>query len=588
MTTPAPLSPVPDNPIGSGNVPPDDDPAAHSLAFFDALLLGAPADHHALLWTLQGKRSTWVPLRYGVDGGPDTITARARTLADAGNDVYVAVSLAAQAGMHDTRISSANSVGIFGLWADLDIADPDVHKKWNLPPDEASALELLEACELPPTLVVHSGHGLQAWWLFKEFWAFDSEASRLEAAGLAQRWNTTIQARAAERSWVVDSTFDLARVMRVPGTLNRKGAPVMPVRLIAVDGPRYNPEDVEDKCVDANYLTSRGISPARSYQPDAMELSEANKPDFERLQALLDNDDTFTKTYDMKRRDFSDQSPSSYDLSLATLAARAGWSDKEIAALILAFRRRHRLDTAKALRPDYIARTLARARDGLSRNDSAEAIDEVGDALEEAKASGDPELEKDARRAALDVIGSQLGFEILHVLKYLSDPAQFALVTPTSTILLGGNDGILVWSKFKAAVWEAVGIQVPRFKAAEWDRITELVPKAWEEQDIGAEATERGETVAWLAAYLAQRPPVEDMKEAASSEYPFVDSDGRVVMFGPAFRRWLFLTYQERVTNVQLGRRLKAFGCNPDKVTVEEAGKRTSRSIWRLPAGAFQ
>lgn len=564
---------------------PQSDPAAQTHAFFDALLGYAPEHLHSLLWTLQDKRSSWVPL--DTPDGPGAVANRARRLADSGKDVYCAVSLAAAAGMADARIKAANAAGIMGLWADIDIADPDVHKKWNLPPTLDAAFELLDATGVEPTLVVHSGHGLQAWWLFHEFWDFGDDGARLEAAGLAQRWNTTLQVRAAERQWVVDSVFDLARVMRVPGTLNRKGSPVMPVRLLRGDGPRYNPDDFDAYVVDGSYLSQRGLTPTRSYVPDEFEVSDANKPDFERLQALLDNDDTFRSTYDMKRKDFSDQSPSSYDMSLATQAARAGWTDQEIAALILAFRRRHRLDVAKALRADYINRTLARARDGLARDEATEALDEVGEALEEAKRSGDDEQIKDARRAALDVIGQQLGIEVLHFIKYLSEPPQFALVTPTATIPLGGADGILVWAKFRQAVWESVGHQIERFKAAEWDRVTSLIPRAWEEQDIGAEATERGEVAAWLSAYLSQRPPVDTVQEAAQSEYPFVGDDSRVVLFGPAFRRWLYLTYQERVTNKELGRRLRSFGCEPDKVNVEDPdGKRTSRGIWRLPSGA--
>lgn len=579
-------SPAPDAPSTAAAGSPNDAGLSHTSAFFDALYDTAPEELHALLWTRQDKRSTWVPLRYGTSGGPDCITEKARALADHGRDVYAAVSLAATPGMHDTRIKSANAAGIMGLWADIDIADPDVHKKWNLPPSEEAALELLDAAQLDPTLVVHSGHGLQAWWLFNDFWAFGDEASRLDAAGLAQRWNTTLQVRAAERQWVVDSTFDLARVMRVPGTLNRKGTPVVPVRLLVSDGPRYEVDDFDQFVVDDSFLAGRGLAPTRAYVPDTFEVSEANKVDLEMLEALLDNDPTFKQTYDMKRKDFVDQSPSSYDLSLATLAARASWSDQQIAALIYRFRSRHKLDTAKALRVDYINRTLARARDGLSRDESSEALDEVGEALDEAKRTGDDEQIRDARRAALDVIGQQLGIEVVHVIKYLSDPPQFALVTPTTTIPLGGADGILVWAKFKQALWESVGHQIERFKAVEWDRVTQLIPRAWEEQDIGAEATERGEVAAWLAAYLAQRPAVDSLDEAASSEYPFVEeSTDRVCLFGPAFRRWLYLTYQERLQNKEMGRRLRSFGCEPDKVTIEVNGKRTSRGIWRLPQG---
>jgi hypothetical protein len=563
--------------------------AAQTSTFFESLLGHAPGELHSLLWTLQDKRSTWVSLNPDHDGGPELVAGQARMLAESGKDVYVAVSLAAQQGMHDSRIKSANAAGIMGLWADIDIATPDVHKKWNLPPDIDSAMALLHSAQVEPTLIVHSGHGLQAWWLFKEFWAFESEEDRLGAGGLAQRWNNTLQYRAAEKQWVVDSTFDLARVMRVPGTLNRKGSPVVPVRLLHTTGPRYNPDDIEPYCVDASFLQQRGLSPSRSYQPDEFEISDANKLDFERFQALRDNLPTFEATWDMKRKDFTDQSPSSYDLSLATQAAGAGWSDKEIAALILAFRRNHKLDVSKALRTDYIRRTLSRARDGIARDQSAEALDEVGEALDEAKASGDPDRTRDARRSALDVIGQQLGMEVLHFIKYLSDPPQFAVVTPTATIPLGGSDGILVWAKFKAAVWESVGHQIERFKPSEWDRVTRLIPRAWEEQDVGAEATERGEVAAWLAQYLSQRPPVDTLEEAASSEYPFNDENGRVVLFGPAFRRWLYLTYQERVTNKELGRRLRAFGCEPDKLNVaDQTGKRTTRGIWRLPPSAGQ
>lgn len=562
-----------------------DDPVAQTAAFFDALYGDVPRDLHSLLWTLQDKRSSWVPLRYGTAGGPDCITERARRLADSGKDVYVAVSLAEQAGLHDTRIKSANAAGIVGLWADLDIADPDVHKKWNLPPTVDAALELLDASQLDPTLVVHSGHGLQAWWLFNDFWAFDSENARLEAAGLAQRWNTTLQVRAAERQWVVDSTFDLARVMRVPGTLNRKGAPVMPVRLLRAGGPRYDPHDFDDYCVDSTYLSQRGITPARSYVPDDVEISDANKVDFELLQALVDNDETFKATWDMKRKDFADQSPSSYDMSLATLAARAGWTDQQIADLILAFRRRHKLDTAKALRKDYIERTLGRARTGLARDEASEALEEVGDALDEAKRAGDDEAIRSTRRDALDVVGQQIEIELLHLIKYMSEPPAYALATPTITIPLGGADGFLLWPKFRQAVASYADVLVPRFKPGEWDNICTLLMKAIEEQDVGAEATERGEVASWLNTYLAQRPPVDTLEEAGASEYPLKEDGGRVLLFGPGFRRWLYLTYQERLSNKELGRRLRAFGCEPDRVHVTEGGKRTSKGVWRLPAG---
>lgn len=551
---------------------------AQSHAFFDALLGAAPDDLHSLLWTLQDKRSHWTP----VDAGPATVADKAQALADDGKDVYMAVSLAATPGLSDTRIRSANAAGIFGLWADIDIADPDVHAKWNLPPSIEAAQELLAAAECEPTLVVHSGHGLQAWWLFKEFWTFDSEDQRMAAAGLAQRWNTTLQVRAAERQWVVDSTFDLARVMRVPGTVNRKGSPVMPVRLLKADGPRYEAEDIDAYQVDHTLL--RGIAPTKAYVPDPFTIDETDQPDFELFQALSDNEERFGPTWDRKRKDLPDQSASSYDLALANMAVRAAWPDKEIGKLIFRFRKRHNLDPAKGRRIDYLHRTITKARDGVAREDSTEVLDDVVEALEDAHRSGDDEQVKDTRRDGLSAVGSQLNLEILHFIKYMSDPPAYAMVTPTRTIDLGGADGILRWDKMKQSVWQSVGHSIPRFKTAEWDRITALIPHLCEEHDVGSEATDRGELDAWLGQYLGQRPPVDTVDEAATSEYPF-KVEGRVVMFGPAFKRWLYLTYQERITNKELGKRLRAYGCEPDKVNVEVAGKRSTRGVWRLPAG---
>lgn len=582
MTSPPSVPPTTPSPAPAAlltHTPPDEQAAI----FFDSLFGYAPEELHALLWTLQDKRSTWC--RLDTIDGTGKVAADALRLAGTGHDVYVAVSLAKFAGLPETRIKSDSAVGIVGLWADLDIADPDVHKKWNLPPSVDAAMELLHAAQLEPTIIVHSGHGLQAWWLFKEFWAFDTDGARQEAAGLAQRWNNTLQYHAAQRSWVVDSTFDLARVMRVPGTVNRKGGTAVPVQLLHADGPRYMPEDVESVCVDQGVLTARGLSPQRGYQPDKFELSDANRPDIERFQALMDNDPRFEATWKMKRKDFTDQSPSSYDLSLATQAAAAAWTDKEIAALILHFRRTHKLDVAKALRPDYIDRTLKRARGSIGREQAAEMLDELGEAIDDARASGDPEAEKSTRRAGLDAASEMLGMEVIHLIKYLSDPPAWALATPVKTFPLGDSSGFLQWHKFRQAVVDGCNYLIDRFKPAEWDQLVRLLLKAVEEQDVGSEATERGEIAAWLAQYLVQRPPVDTLADASTSEYPYLEN-GRVVLFGPAFRRWLYLTYQEKVTNQALGRRFRDYGCEPDKVNIEGPnGKRTSRTVWRLPAG---
>lgn len=94
---------------------------------------------------------------------------------------------------------------------------------------------------------------------------------------------------------------------------------------------------------------------------DELVLDRVAVPPADKLETLLEDDD-FKKTWNHDRPDFS--SMSEYDQSLTSRAKRAGWSDQEIANLIIAFRRKHgdSKDQKKALRKDYVPRTIAKAK----------------------------------------------------------------------------------------------------------------------------------------------------------------------------------------------------------------------------------
>lgn len=132
-------------------------------------------------------------------------------------------------------------------------------------------------------------------------------------------------------------------------------------------------------CMTGNILESRGViedrqselesfykkelggvteGEAEPVSIDELTLDPDAVPPADKLDLLIRNRD-FKKTWDHKREDLP--SPSDYDASLAGFAVRKGWSDGEIANLIIAFRRRWG-DLEKALRPDYIKRTLAKVK----------------------------------------------------------------------------------------------------------------------------------------------------------------------------------------------------------------------------------
>ena len=197
-----------------------------------------------------------------------------------------------------------------------------------------AANKLLDRIGLKPSIIVHTGHGIQAYWLLKEFWAFDNPVERHQAATLSRRWVSTIQAVAMAQGYDVDAVGDLTRVFRLPGTTNRKADPV-PVEIISADADlRYGVDDFDPFLVAEEFEPGTGTT----VNVGALTLRADAEPPALKLLASMENDTKFKKTWHRLRTDLQDQSPSAYDMSLASLAVAGGWKDQEIADLIIASR----------------------------------------------------------------------------------------------------------------------------------------------------------------------------------------------------------------------------------------------------------
>ena len=335
-------------------------------AFLEALIVGVPPESSILfyLWELHGLRTKSFPAT------EDGIGAAAKHCLQVGQDIYVGVSLSRHELPSNARVKAEAAAGIFGLWADVDVLDP-AHKKANLPPDEDAATDLLLDLQKRPTVVLHSGHGLQVWWLFERAWIFTDDSDRDEAAARARGWQGLLTTKAASHGWGVDSVHDLARVLRVPGTINGK-EPSDPrnVQLVLDDGPRYQPSDFE---ITPGQLPQRPptrartkgaptqvtqSAPTRATQ-SALVLDEAAEPPA-KWEVLQEREPRAAQSWDRARPELPDQSQSAYDLSLANFAAQDGWTDQEITDLLIAARRHNGEDLK--LREDYYLATIGTAR----------------------------------------------------------------------------------------------------------------------------------------------------------------------------------------------------------------------------------
>jgi len=208
-------------------------------------LYGQHASGWLTLWLLPTKHTQWFR-------ASNIETAAAYAVRQASIcDVYFGVGLRRER-LSRGRGEAADVIALPGIYIDIDLRNP-AHKATNLPGTVKDARHLLtQAIPLLPTFLVHSGHGLHGYWLFRELWIFETEAERQAAGRLLLRFQRTIQDTAKLRGWHVDGTADLARVLRLPATMNLKDpANPCPVTILeAYPGQHYNPSDFEPYLIE--------------------------------------------------------------------------------------------------------------------------------------------------------------------------------------------------------------------------------------------------------------------------------------------------------------------------------------------------
>ena len=120
-----------------------------------------------------------------------------------------------------TRGTARDVVGLLALWTDIDVKAGGMAEM-----DRALDLinRLSDIAGSRPAAVVHSGHGLHPYWRLAEpmRWEPGDIMAVDEAKAIVTEWGRRVQAIADSLGGSVDSVHDLARVLRVPGTQNRK------------------------------------------------------------------------------------------------------------------------------------------------------------------------------------------------------------------------------------------------------------------------------------------------------------------------------------------------------------------------------
>ena len=328
------------------------------MNFFEAIYPELPENSKILIWEPPG-RSRWF--------GSIEEAAKAAEACD--GDIYYQVGLSGADHGGGRRCSGNEAecrpvIGLPGVWADIDLKSEV--KGGSLPETVDDALRVVTGFGMDPTMVVHTGHGLHVYWLFREIWSLETPESRQEARTFLARVKALIKERASDFGWSVDSVQDIARVLRIPGTYNCKNGSKKIVEILSYDEDRrYNPEDMEEWLPEA----ADSDSACTVVSCGSLELrADATVPPI-MLQAMRELDAGFNETWmcenpRLKKND-KGLPGNSYDQSLANYAALAGWTDQQIADLLIQFRRKNGDQPEKALRADYVMRTISKARNGF-------------------------------------------------------------------------------------------------------------------------------------------------------------------------------------------------------------------------------
>ncbi|MFD3657000.1 DUF927 domain-containing protein [Streptomyces sp. NPDC058620] len=160
--------------------------------------------------------------------------------------IYVRVTTIAPGSVTSGRGKAADSHALLDMWSDLDFGS-DGHATTGLPKDADEAADIPAVAGLPAaTQTHHSGGGLYKRWNLTVPAVIGEDIDLAAAAQLAADWQNILLLGAKKMG--VDygaGVKDLARVLRLPGTINRKaGRTQVMCRVLEASGPSYTLEEL--------------------------------------------------------------------------------------------------------------------------------------------------------------------------------------------------------------------------------------------------------------------------------------------------------------------------------------------------------
>jgi len=532
-----------------------------------------PQNEYILIWNLDGHRSGWFK----------NIMEAAEYVEKNNQNVFSGVGLSSKNFGPKRRCPSEKISALTGFYADIDIKDP-CHRKENLPPTIKDAMNLVFGYGTDPSLVINSGLGIQPYWLFSEPYVFSEDGDRDKISTIGGLWSATLRAKAESRGWAMDSVHDLARVLRIPGTINAKnGRPKVLARIeIEDNGKRYAPDDIEKVSLspeETAIIIKREKPTLKEKRKTAAKLmlSQNAQPPADKLDMLLDIDPKFRATW-QKKRDKEFPSRSEYHFSLSVFAIMAGWTDQEAADLCAAWNSRHNAGFDKVTEQRYMALTILKARAFVNDEKNKVFIEEEM-TLKGSKYAHEG-FDKEKAQKKIEVLSQEWEIPITRIVKQIGSKPEWIMETNLGTVTLEGPE-LDSPAKRRVKIFEITDRRIKTSKKKEHAHIQMFLDAA-EPIWTSHEAFENDETILWIKEYLSgfEELPFE---QTVKEKFPFV-MKSHWYLFNDQFLTWLLLRKNISIERRKMAHRFKKIGCDSIAMNHKtENGTPTSRTTWQIP-----
>lgn len=484
--------------------------------------------------------------------------------------------------------------GIAGLGIDLDIKSP-VHTRSNLPETIEEAVEFVQIVipDREPTVIVHTGHGVQAFWIFNEVWMFDNKEEKAKCNLLSNRFYSTVAYQGEKRGWHVDDTKDISHLYRLPGTYNYKKDDPDGKKLTYIyslnEDRLYNPDSFDDVLIAIDYVDDvlgkkKNVSKGKQDYVEnkyGLKIDTEVQPPDELFNMIYSVDEDFVLLWNkeiderLKKRPTSkkeDVSLSRYDFRLAKIVAKYGWKPQQICDLLIAFRRKHAQTHAekdKMSRVQYYDRTIQNVMQDIMQDSANADLSRVAQEMKEDTLTNTKRSEEEliARKKEVRTgIKSQLELDIKYIKKYLSEPPQYEIIFEDDTnLMIGESSNLFDQRKFTRIVFDYTNIIINKQKAEEWNKTLKAMQCLIKEVNTSSETRDLEFLESMLNSYVAGSIVGEkEFDEACQESLPF-RINSKTYIFPLAFKNYIYLISQEKYTTKYITLSLGRLGCEKVK-----------------------